>query len=120
MFKTSSDPLTGRTITKLSPDGVLCHHPYFYNRMFSSDSRHLLYSQEEEKQRTIRILDLETGESRLLVGSGKTGAPPVADFSQNFSSDGKSIFYNREGRVIRLELDSGNEDISGEKIPAAV
>jgi oligogalacturonide lyase len=85
--------------------------------MFSSDSRYLLYSQEEEKQRSIRMLDLETGESRPLVGPGKPGEAPVADFSQNFSVDEKSIFYNREGRIIRLDLDSLKEDIIYEPPP---
>ena len=111
MFRTYNDPFTGRAVTKLTPDGILCHHPYFYNRMFSSDSRYLIYSQEEEKQRTIRMLDLESGESRFLAGPGNAGYPLLADFSPNFSADNKSIFYNREGRIIRLELDSNKEDI---------
>jgi dipeptidyl aminopeptidase/acylaminoacyl peptidase len=44
MFKKFSDALTGREIVKLSPDGMLCHHPYFYNKMFTADNRFLVYA----------------------------------------------------------------------------
>ena len=108
MFKTYSDPLTGKTIVKLTPDKVLCHHPYFYNRMFSGDSRLFLYAMEEDKQRSIHVLDLQSGESRLLAGAGE---PAVSDFSPNFSADEKSVFYNRGSRIIRLSLDTLEEEI---------
>ncbi|MCL2479571.1 MAG: oligogalacturonate lyase family protein, partial [Treponema sp.] len=118
MFKTFADPLTGRIITKLSPDNVLCHHPYFYNRMFSRDSRFLLYAKQDvNAARTINMLDLQTGETRLLAGSGKPGELPVSDFSPNFSADEKSVFYNRESRIIKLNLRSGSEEIIYESEP---
>jgi oligogalacturonide lyase len=110
MFKSFSDPLTSRPVTKLSPDGVLCHHPYFYNRMFSSGSRFLIYAREEGNIRCIHRLDLESGESRLLIGGGGPGEVPVDDFGPNLSADENSLFYCRGNRVIRHEIDSGKED----------
>jgi oligogalacturonide lyase len=112
MFKSFADPLTGRPVTKLTPDGVLCHHPYFYNRMFTSNGRFLVYAREEEKQRRLYMLDLEQGDSRLLIGkTAGDDALLAEDFGVNLSADEKSIFYCRGNSIIRHDLAGGGEDV---------
>ncbi|GHV06319.1 oligogalacturonate lyase [Spirochaetia bacterium] len=104
MFKTFNDPLTGKKITKLSPNGIICHHPYFYNKMFTSDGRFLIYAQENSGSRNIYSLDLQDGSSKLIASSGDE---PLADFGVTLSSDDKNLFYCRGNRIIRQNMKTG-------------
>ena len=45
-FHSYKDGFTGKKVTRLTGLDNLCHHPYFYNKMFTNDGRYLVYTME--------------------------------------------------------------------------
>ena len=97
---TLRDPSTGRQVTRLTDPTVLNHHPYFYNKMFTADGRYLFYSRlMDEKKRLLRM-DLQTGESQLLLDEESGGDVG----SIKLSSDEKYVYFTSEGATYKLNL----------------
>ncbi|MCM8770197.1 MAG: oligogalacturonate lyase family protein, partial [Candidatus Omnitrophica bacterium] len=112
-FFSCVDPVTGRTVIRLTSLEHHCHHPYFYYRAFSPDSRFLLYSSNQSGTVCLYCLDLETGESRLLSSLSK-----VNTFSSTFSADGRYVYFPAGDVLYRLEFSSGlTEEVYRQKPP---
>jgi len=96
MFDFESDTLEPRLILE-APDG------YFWGASdFSPDNRHLLIQKYVSiNDARIFILDLESGELRLLAGGDEQ---PSANFAYAFSADGESVFYGSDasGEFMKL------------------
>ena len=55
MIEHHTDPKTGRDVTRLTDLGEHCHHPYFYNRCFTADSRRALVIARKEHGAQVRL-----------------------------------------------------------------
>lgn len=106
MFQTYQDRVTGRTVTKLTPDGTLCHQPYFYNRMFTADGTKLVYAREENGVRGLWMLNLTDGISRCL-----TEESGIDTFGVNLSADESAIIYSQNNSVFRQSLSTGEKTV---------
>ena len=83
----------------LSPDGTL-----------------LVYGSRDETQTGFRIRDLQSGADRWLTYPVQRDAqenyrPPSRDLlpGYSFTSDGSAIVFNAEGKIWRVEIDSGSK-----------
>lgn len=96
---TVPDPYTGCPVTRLTPPDRTSHHMYFYNRMVTSDSSHLLYCAEVEGRRNLYLMDMATGDALQL-----TEGEELDDYGAMLSADDKSVYYQQERKVWRLDL----------------
>jgi len=112
-FSRYRDPVTGRLVTRLTGLQNSCHHPYFYCRAFTPDSRFLLYSSNRTASEGLYLLDLKTGESQLLVE--KAG---IDTFQCTLTPCGHFLYYSAGNTLYRLKLATlQTEEIYHQKPP---
>jgi oligogalacturonide lyase len=104
MFHRFADPVTGRSVTRLTDLEHHCHHPYFYHDPFTSDGRQLVYASDRTGRRNLFLLDLETGQSVQLTDCRK-----LADFHVHLAPGGKRLFYVEDQQLRELDLTSLRE-----------
>jgi len=106
-FYTYTDSFTGVNVTRLTNPKTLNHHQYFYNKMISNDGRWLLYSRADENNiRNIFKMDLNSGEAIQLTEGTGTG-----EYSAEFSSDDKYIFYDKNNKLIKMNTATLEEEV---------
>jgi len=98
------DPVTGQPIIRVGDLSVHCHHPYFYFRMFTPDSKRLLYVSHRDGTPNACLVDLESGESVQLTGSSA-----MDGFLLSLSNDGKSLFFTENGALKKVDVESLEE-----------
>lgn len=101
-----NDEYTGKQVFRLTSPEYLSHHPYFYNKMFTNDSKNLIYASNMDGNRNYYKLNINTGESLQL-----TEGENVKDYCANLSHDDLYLFITRKETLIRLNLDSLDEEI---------
>ncbi|HBM80646.1 MAG TPA: hypothetical protein DD426_07405 [Clostridiaceae bacterium] len=106
IFKKYNDKYTGRKVVRLTSDKYISHHPYFYNKMITNDGRYLIYASNRDGNRNYYKLDLMNGANIQL-----TDGYEIDDFSACLSGNDKFLFYINGDSVIRLDMDSLNEEI---------
>lgn len=99
-FYTYQDPSTGRQVTRLTDPTVLNHHPYFYNKMFTADGRYLFYSRLMDEKKKLLRMDLQTGESQVLLDEESGGDVG----SIKLSADETYVYFTSEGATYKLNL----------------
>ncbi len=104
---TFGDPVTGRMVTRLTDLATHCHHPYFYCRCFTPDSRRLLYCSHRSGKACLYLLDLESYASRQL-----TDCDELSGFLVNVSPDGRHVYYTAGDTLYRLSI----EDLATEAV----
>lgn len=97
---------TNRKMLRLTPKEYLCHHPYFYNKIFTSDGSKMIFASDMSGERNYYLLDLRTMEATQLTDSND-----VCDFSGCISNDDSYMSYMQEGNVMKLSLDTLEEEI---------
>ena len=82
----------------------------------SPDGNMLVYGSRDETQTGFRIRDLQSGTDRWLTYPVQRDAqenyrPPSRDLlpGYSFTPDGNAIVFNAEGKIWRVEIDSGNK-----------
>ncbi len=110
-FREYRDKYTGRLVTQLTSAERLSHHPYFYNKMITNDSKYLIYASSYDTSscdniRNLYKMDLSTGDALQL-----TEGPHVGAFSANLSSDDTFLVYKRSNAIYKLDLRTLNEEI---------
>lgn len=101
------DAYTGVEVTRLTSVERINHHQYFYYKMITNDGRYLIYSRcDDEKVRNIWKMDLKSGEAiQLTQGKG------VSDYNGQLTSDDKYLLYDREGKFIRMDMETLEEQV---------
>lgn len=112
MFISEKDKLTGKTVQRLTPEGVLCHHPYFYNHMFAGGGRYLLHAREIAGRRNLWLLDLKDETAKQL-----TDEEGIEPFGAGFSADEKAFYYCIGNKVFCRKLSSGEAKVVYETPP---
>lgn len=100
-FQEFADRKTGRRVKKLTPDGTLAHHPYFYNKIFTRDDRCIVAVMDMGEGRQLFLLDILQETARQL-----TEAKEIGDFTPMLSRDDHFLFYNQGRSFIKLDLDT--------------
>ena len=107
--------VTGKEITRLTPKGVLSHHPYFYNKMFTNDGKKLLLASKINGGRDYYLLSLETGEAlQLTENTGNEagdGGFDADDFGGFISPDDQYMYYTKAGTFVRIDLKTLEEKL---------
>ncbi|MCR8633101.1 oligogalacturonate lyase family protein [Paenibacillus radicis (ex Xue et al. 2023)] len=104
-FHTFKDPYTGKMLTRLTAPEQVNHHPYFYYKMITNDNRYLIYASERNEQRHLYRMDLRDGSAvQLTEGAG------VHDFGCSLTSDDRYLIYCRDKQIIRLDMDTLDEE----------
>ncbi|MHA6485020.1 oligogalacturonate lyase family protein [Paenibacillus sp. strain BS8-2] len=103
--KTFRDAVTGKLVTRLTSDGVLSHHPYFYNRIFTSQGSGLLFATRHEGVSSLHLMNLESGESRQL-----TDGQDIMAFSANLSPGERWLYYVRGQSIVRTCMEDLHEE----------
>ncbi len=98
-LKRFRDPVTGQPMIRVNDPAVHCHHPYFYFRMFTPDSKKLLYTSHRDGPPNACLVDIESGESVQLTGSSS-----MDGFLLSLSPDGKALFFSEGKALKRLEI----------------
>lgn len=101
-----TDPLTGCTVSRVTDLGEHCHHPYFYNRCFTRDSRRALTIARMADGAHVRLVDVETGEAEPLVNGHD-----IEEFQISLTPDDRFLFFSRGRNLCRYELATGREDV---------
>ncbi len=103
-----TDPETGREVRRLTDLGEHCHHPYFYNRCFTADSRYLVGDAKGKPgQGMLWRLDLATDEETPLCVHGSSYRTrgrqlPTANVTQDahphptFSPNGRKVLFTSD------------------------
>ncbi len=105
MIKRQTDPITGRRVTRLTDLCEHCHHPYFYNRCFTADSRRALVIARLADGAHVRLVDLETGDAQPLVAG-----PDIEEYQISLTPDDRYLYFSRDQRLCRHELATGREE----------
>jgi oligogalacturonide lyase len=100
------DEYTGKTVTRLTSPENLCHHPYFYNNLFTKDSKHIIYAIEKCGIRDFYKMNIESGVSIQLTEGGG-----IHDFSANLSNDDKFLYFRKGNNIIKMSMASLEEEI---------
>ena len=104
-FYSYTDPVTGTKITRLTEPDHISHHMYFYNKMVTPDDKGLLYAAEIDGERQLYMMDLETGDAKVL-----TEGDHIDDYGGILSEDGKYFFFQQNMDFIRMDLESGKQE----------
>lgn len=99
------DPVTGRPVTRLTSLDEHCHHPYFYNRCFTRDSRRAVTLVRRDGCAEIRLTDIETGACEPL-----TAGRDIEEFLVTLSHDDRYLYYSRGQALHRVRLDTREDD----------
>lgn len=105
-FKEYRDEITGRRVTRVAGGDSICHHPYFYNKMVTSDGRRLVTASDRGGKRDFWLVDLGSGESVQLTDS----AERLDDFSAVLSRDDRYLWYSGANGIFRLEMSTLKEE----------
>ncbi len=105
-FSEYKDSITGKIIIQLTPSDGFNHHPYFYNKIISNDSKYLIYGNKTRGRRNVFKMDLFEGTSIQL-----TDADGINDFNVILSNDDKFVIFTKNRQIIRLNIDSLDEEI---------
>lgn len=100
------DAFSGNKVIQLTSSNDFNHHPYFYNKSITNDNRYLIYGNKTKGTRNLFKMDLNDGTSVQL-----TGAEGINEFFTILSSDDRFIIYTKERQIIKLYLDSLEEDL---------
>ncbi len=104
-FKEMQDQSTGRRYERISPEGLVCHYPYFYLNMINPKTNQMLIIIEENKMRNLHLLNLEDGEVSQLTFF--TEDDKFDDFGPQFSKDFISVIYDVNNQIVKQNIDSG-------------
>ena len=105
-FNSYTDRDTGATITQLTPPEVVCHRNYFYQKCFTNDGKHILFSGEFENKRNYYLLGLDSQVAVQLTQGDRENA-----FGGFLSPDDKHLYLVRDGRtLVRVDLSTYTED----------
>ncbi len=100
------DRATGHKVVRLSNLAEHCHHPYFYSRCFTPDSRRALVIARLEGAAHIRLVDVESGETEPLVaGVG------IEEFLVTLDRNGRHLYYSQGQSLHRRTLATGEDEI---------
>lgn len=104
-FSSFIDEDSKNEIIRLTPEGVLCHRNYFYQKCFTNDGQKILFSGEFDKNRNYYLLDLKNETARQLTeGSGDN------TFGGFLSPDDKYLYYVKNERNLqRVDLNTLEE-----------
>ena len=105
MVERHADPRTGREVARLTALGEHCHHPYFYNRCFTADSRRALVVARRADGAHVRLVDVETGDAEPLVAG-----PDIEEFQISLTPDDRYLYFSRGQRLCRFEFGTGKEE----------
>jgi oligogalacturonide lyase len=105
-FHSYKDGFTGKKVTRLTGLDNLCHHPYFYNKMFTNDGRYLVYTMEVNGEREFYRMDLYNQSSLQLTDEGG-----LCYFSANLSGDDKYLYFCRNKSIFRMNMITLEEEI---------
>lgn len=95
-FSSFIDEDSNNEIIRLTPEGVLCHRNYFYQKCFTNDGQKILFSGEFDKNRNYYLLDLKNETARQLTeGSGDN------TFGGFLSPDDKYLYYVKNERNLQ-------------------
>ncbi len=100
------DARTGQEVRRLTDLGTHCHHPYFYCRAFTPDSRRALVVSHRTGKACAYLVDVESGESVQL-----TDCDGLDGFLISLTPDGRHLFYSEGGRLHRLALDGFADEV---------
>src|SRR5690349_8257314 len=89
-FSEYKDSYTGKTVTRLTSQEYLSHHPYFYNKMLTRDDRSLIYASRRDGNRNLYKMNLENGETVQLTEGDENH-----DFGCNLTWDDKFLIFCR-------------------------
>mgnify|MGYP000974773608 CR=1 FL=1 len=106
-FYSYRDEHTGYKVTRLTNPDRICHHPYFYNKMFTNDGRMLVYAMEIDTKRELYLLDMESETSMQLTD----GEGYLCDFSPRLSGDDRFLYFCRDKKLIKMDMETLDEDI---------
>ncbi len=95
-FHRSVDPVTGSTITRLTPPEVLCHRNYFYQKCFTNDGQRLIFGGAFDGNWNYYLLDLKAQNAvQLTEGQGDN------TFGGFLSPDDTTLYYVKNERELR-------------------
>ena len=100
------DPDTGREVWRLSPPEFLSTHPYFYFNCISKDNLFAFYGSEISGSRQLYRQDLVSGDLMQL-----TDREGVLVYQACLSNDDKTILYATKDSIIRLFVDTLEEEV---------
>ncbi|AJQ93203.1 oligogalacturonate lyase family protein [Gynuella sunshinyii] len=105
-FSTSTDSDTGATVTRLTPQGAICHRTYFYQKSFTDDGKKLLFAGNFDRHWNYHLLDFESQTAtQLTEGSGDN------TFGGFLSTDNQSLIFVKHNRsLVRVDLATQQHD----------
>lgn len=105
-FREYTDPHTGAHVVRLTAPDAVCHHPYFYYKMMTNDSRSLIYARQQDGRRNFYRMDLRSGDAVQL-----TDAPDIRDYDANLTSDDRYLIFSRGDCLVRMDMASLREEV---------
>jgi len=104
-FSSTVDSDSNNEVIRLTPQDVLCHRNYFYQKCFTNDSSKLIFAAEFDTNRNYFLLDLTSQTARQLTeGSGDN------TFGGFLSPDDKFLFYVKNERNLqRVDIETLEE-----------
>ncbi len=100
-FETLTCAKTGKTFERLTPLNVLSHHPYFYNNIFTKDSKKMVFtSMLDGVRKNFYLLDLETEIATQLTDDN------IGGFGGAISNDDKYLYLNIDNIFSRINLET--------------
>ncbi|MEG0368996.1 MAG: oligogalacturonate lyase family protein [Hungatella sp.] len=101
-------PKTKKVFQRLTPLGVLSHHAYFYNNIFSSDSKQMIFtSYLDSNKKNFFLLDMEKQTAFQLTGDDDE----VGGFGGAITSDDQYIIVNLSNKMVRISLSTFEREV---------
>lgn len=105
-FEEVTCPKTGKKFERLTPLSVLSHHPYFYNNIFTSDSKKMVFtSLLNGKNKQFYLLDLDTQIATQLTDDIIDG------FGGAITKDDKYLFAAINNEFCKINLETMEREI---------
>jgi hypothetical protein len=95
-YSSFTDEDSKNEIIRLTPEGVLCHRNYFYQKCFTNDGQKLLFAGEFDSNRNYYLLDIENQTAKQL-----TEGPGDNTFGGFLSPDDKFLYYVKNERNLQ-------------------
>ena len=92
---------TGKVFERLTPLGILSHHAYFYNNIFTSDSKKMIFtSYLGSNKKNFFLLDMETQTAFQLTGD----QDQIDGFGGAITADDQYVIVNLSNQMVRISL----------------
>lgn len=95
-YSSFTDEDSKNEIIRLTPEGILCHRNYFYQKCFTNDGQKLLFAGEFDTHRNYYLLDIEKQTAKQL-----TEGPGDNTFGGFLSPDDKFLYYVKNERNLQ-------------------